>query len=165
MAHILVIDDDEQVLVTLQEVVEALGHRVRTAADGKAGLELFEREEFDCVITDLAMPEVDGLTVLRRVKRKRPDIGVLVITGNSTVDLLAASVNMGVDAYVTKPFKISELDEQLSRILAAHPTRQRLAAPAAVPANAIERAANLRVPIAWAILAAIVAIVVSRLVP
>lgn len=156
MARILIIDDDEQVRLTLCEVVEALGHEVRTAVNGRQGLQRFEQEHFDAVMTDLAMPEVDGLTVLRRVKRLKPDMGVLVITGNSTVDLLAAAVNMGVDAYVNKPFKIAELDEQLSRILAqAHANATQTIAP-------IRRAIGLRVPIVWVLVASAALFAASR---
>ena len=118
MANILIIDDDEQVLLTLAEVVRSLGHTVQTAPDGRAGLQFFFQDHYDLVLTDLAMPEVNGLQVLRRIKAARPHLGVIVVTGNSTMDLLAAAINEGVDAYVTKPFKISEIDLQLKRILA-----------------------------------------------
>lgn len=149
MGRILIMDDDEQVLLSLSEVVKVLGHTVATAPDGKRGLELFERERFDCVITDLAMPDVDGLTVLQRVKSRRPDTGVLVVTGNLAVDCLAASVNRGVDAYVTKPFKISEMHEQLSRLLARQ--AQRGASQRSAPLA--KRLWSVRVPLAWVIAA------------
>jgi DNA-binding response OmpR family regulator len=118
VAKILIIDDDEQVLLTLAEVVKSLGHTTQTAPDGRAGLQYFFADNYDLVLTDLAMPEVNGLQVLKRIKASRPEIGVIVVTGNSTMDLLAAAINEGVDAYVTKPFKISEIDIQLKRILA-----------------------------------------------
>ena len=160
MAKVLIIDDDEQVRSTLAEVVETLGYEVRTAANGRLGLEAFSREPFDCVITDLAMPEVDGLGVLRQVKQWKPHTGVFVITGNSTVDLLAASVNMGADAYVTKPFKIRVIDEQLRRLVAAasgeHPRKA-----------AAGGLLSTRLPLGWAIAlvvtAAAAAHVITRL--
>ena len=131
MARILIADDDPQVLRTLAEVVKALGHEVQTAPDGRQALEHFFAGSFDLVLTDLAMPEVDGLQVLNRVKAARPSIGVIVLTGNSTMELLAAAINRGVDAYITKPFKISEIDSQLRRVLAknASPEPKPEAAP------------------------------------
>ena len=118
MARILIVDDDEQILVTLAEVVSSLGHQVDTAADGQLALKRFFEEPYDLVLTDLAMPQIDGLQVLKRVKEARPEIGVIVITGNSTMELLASAINEGVDAYITKPFKIAEIDMQLKKILA-----------------------------------------------
>ena len=80
------------------------------------GIERFGKARYDCVITDLAMPGLDGLGVLKQVKAKEPGTRVLVITGNSTVDLLASAVNNGADAYITKPFKVREIDQQLNRL-------------------------------------------------
>ena len=117
LARILIADDDEQVLLTLSEAVSSLGHDVETAPDGRVALEMFFRSDYQLVLTDLAMPEVDGIEVLKRVKAARPHTGVIVVTGHSTMDLLAAAINQGVDAYVTKPFKLAEIDLQLKKIL------------------------------------------------
>lgn len=155
MAKVLIIDDDEQVRSTLAEVVETLGYEVRTAADGRMGLEAFSREPFDCVITDLAMPGIDGLGVLRQLKQWKPNTGVFVITGNSSVDLLAASVNMGADAYVTKPFKIREIDEQLRRLIAAAKGAQTRKSPGVFSA---------RLPLGWAIALVLVAAAAAHIV-
>ena len=156
MANILIIDDDDVVLSTIGEVVAALGHRARTACDGKIGLTLAEQERFDIVITDLAMPEVDGLTVLRQLKKRQPETAVLVITGDSTADPLAASVNLGVDGYVNKPFEMGDLDKQISRILAQRACPQ--------PDVSLRRTLQAPVPLLWALLAAATLVLVSHLV-
>ena len=138
MARILIADDDEQVLLTLNEVVQSLGHEVETACDGRVALQRFSEGQYDLVLTDLAMPEVDGLGVLNHVKAIRPETAVIVITGNSTMELLAAAINRGVDAYITKPFRISEIDQQFKRILARPKPVTQVAAPApssGVPAS------------------------------
>jgi DNA-binding NtrC family response regulator len=132
LARILIADDDEQVLLTLSEAVSSLGHEVETAPDGKVALEMFFRSEYDLVMTDLSMPEVDGIAVLKRVKAARPETAVIVVTGHSTMDLLAAAITPGVDAYVTKPFKLSEIDLQLKKILGrSRPQLEAVGAPRA----------------------------------
>jgi DNA-binding response OmpR family regulator len=93
------------------------------------------------------------------VKKRSPQTGVLVITGNSTLELLAAALNMGVDAYLTKPFKMADLDEQLNRVL-------RRTGP--LPPGSVERrgplgrALRARVPIVWVLLAVAALVALSR---
>jgi DNA-binding NtrC family response regulator len=117
MANVLIIDDEEAVRLSLAEVVTILGHSARCAEDGRAGLAALDREPFDVVITDLLMPEVNGIEVLRAARQRDPDLGVLVVTGHGGPEPLATTVNLDVDGYIRKPFQIQHLAQQLELAL------------------------------------------------
>jgi two-component system KDP operon response regulator KdpE len=112
---ILVVDDEAQIIRVLRRSLTAHRYDVRTAADGQAGLELFHDWHPDLVITDLSMPEMNGMELCRAIRRTSPTpIIVLSVKGeeHSKVEALDA----GADDYVTKPFGINEL---MARVRAA----------------------------------------------
>jgi CheY-like chemotaxis protein len=81
MARILLIDDDEPVRTTLRLTLEHFGHTVIEARDGTEGLALFQHANADLVITDIVMPEKDGLEVLRELRRMHPSVKIIAISG------------------------------------------------------------------------------------
>ena len=86
MARILVIDDDDQILRTLHQVLEMEGHEVVDASNGKEGIKLFRENGADLIITDIVMPEKEGLETIMELRRDFPDIKVIAISGGGRVD-------------------------------------------------------------------------------
>ncbi len=122
MHHVLVIDDDAQVRNMLDEMLTRLNCRVTSAGSGQDGLAALERESFHLVITDLLMPEMDGLETIRHIKSARSEIPVVALTGGgpfSRFDLLERAVSLGAVATLTKPVDWEELAELISRVFPA----------------------------------------------
>jgi PAS domain S-box-containing protein len=111
---VLVVDDEETVRWTLAEIVEALGHSVRTADGGRAALEALESCEFDVVFTDLSMPEMDGWEVARAVRRRSPSTRIAVVTGYGR-DAERTRGDAPADMVIGKPFDFSQVEEVLNQ--------------------------------------------------
>jgi DNA-binding NtrC family response regulator len=101
---ILVIDDEEIVRTSCNRTLTPEGYEVRLARNGVEGLKILEGETFDLVLTDLKMPDVDGIEVLRKIKEGRPEIEVIIITGYQTVDTAVKAIKLGAFDYIEKPF-------------------------------------------------------------
>jgi excisionase family DNA binding protein len=110
--RILVVDDEQAVRDLLAKTLTMADYDVDTAPDGPAALDRLRAAEYDLLITDLKMPGMDGLSVIREARRIRPDLAVVIITGYSTEASAIEAINLGVAGYLTKPFR-------LPRILAA----------------------------------------------
>ena len=109
--HILVVDDDEDILELIERHLSNKGYEVVTAYDGEQALPLLDKVKFDLVITDLKMPKIDGMEVLRRVKDKDPTIEVVILTGHGTMDsVIEALRDGGAFDYLQKPlYNIKQL--------------------------------------------------------
>ncbi len=114
---ILIIDDEDIVRVGCQRTLEPDGYIVRTASNGIDGLKLLENEAFDLVLTDLKMPDMDGVEVLRRIKEGWHDTEVIMITGYGTVDTAVNAMKLGAFDYIEKPFSPDNLILIVSRAL------------------------------------------------
>lgn len=108
-AKILIVDDEEIVLKSCRKILEKGGHQVSTALSGQEAFDLLEKESFDIVITDMKMPGIDGIEVLKRVREKYPDIVVIMITGYSTVQSAVQAMKLGAFDYIPKPFTPDEV--------------------------------------------------------
>ncbi|MBI4482659.1 MAG: sigma-54-dependent Fis family transcriptional regulator [Acidobacteria bacterium] len=106
---ILVAEDDASLLRVLQYQLEQRGYEVLTAEDGRRALQIFELYGIDLVITDLQMPEMDGLELLERIRTLSPDAIVVMITGHGTVDSAVEAMRKGAFDYITKPVHPQEL--------------------------------------------------------
>lgn len=112
MARILVIDDDDDVRRAIRRHLQSDGHEVIEAPDGKVGMRLFREHPTDLVVTDLFMPEQEGLETIRELRRSSKDIKILVVTGavpGSTLDFRAQATMLGAGATLGKPFTRDEL--------------------------------------------------------
>jgi CheY-like chemotaxis protein len=109
MTDILVIDDDEQVRRVIVRILAAAGHVVREAADGRAGLRLFRAMRPRLVITDLVMPEQEGIETIRTMSREAPEIPILAISGAAGPLYLPMATSLGATATLAKPFGADEL--------------------------------------------------------
>ena len=114
-ARILVVDDEPQLTRVLRTGLTSRGYDVRAAADGLAGFEAFNDWHPDLVITDLAMPNVDGLELCRRL-RAVSQVPIIVLSAKGEEKTKVAALDLGADDYVTKPFGIDEL---LARVRAS----------------------------------------------
>ena len=128
MKHVLVIDDDEAVALTLSTALRRGGYDVATAADGKLGVAWARKQAFDLVITDLIMPNQDGIETIIALRRLRPDLKVMAISGGGGLlgtEYLARVVgNLGAIRFLTKPCTQDQLLSAVSQVLAdAEPIR------------------------------------------
>ena len=122
MARILLIDDDPMIRATLPLALADLGHDAVVAGDGKEGLRLLRREgPIDLVLTDVLMPEADGLEVVGTVRKEFPRLGVIAISGGSARlpgrDALQLARYLGADLVLAKPFTEEELGQAIDRVL------------------------------------------------
>lgn len=124
MARILVIDDDADVRRAIRRHLQSDGHEVVEAPDGKAGMRLFREHPTDLVVTDLFMPEQEGLETIRELRRSFKDLKILVVTGaapGSALDFRAQATMLGAAATLGKPFTRDELLGAVNTLLAPTP--------------------------------------------
>ena len=107
--RILVIEDEPRILEFLRLGLEAEGFRVDAADDGAAGLCLALAEPFELVVLDLALPRLDGLSLLPELRRARPDLPVLILSARSDLPTKLRSFGLGANDYLSKPFSFDEL--------------------------------------------------------
>jgi len=112
---VLIVDDDEPHAQAVAESLEALNCQCTIAGCGRRGVELIESENFDVVITDLKMDDVDGLQVLSRAKQELPEAEVIVLTGHSSVNSAVTAMQAGAYTYLTKPLDIHELRQTVEK--------------------------------------------------
>jgi CheY-like chemotaxis protein len=134
MARILLIEDDHSVRAVLRMSLTGVGHTVTEARNGKEGLDLFKRAGADLVITDIIMPEKEGLEVLRELKKKQiPPVKVIAISGGgvsqSAGDALRMAKLLGADQVLAKPFSNDTLIAAINEVLLDGGTKPPPAAP------------------------------------
>jgi two-component system cell cycle response regulator len=114
---VLVVDDEQPIRDFLAETLEHLGHRAQTARDGMEAIEKLEKDNFDIVITDMIMPGMDGMQLIKYLAENKKGIHIIAITGHTMnyqyTDVIAA----GASDFIAKPFTINELEAKLNRIL------------------------------------------------
>jgi len=112
MARVLVIDDEEQVRTLIREVLEGAGHEVMEAGNGREAMKLYEANPTNVVITDLVMPEQDGLEIIRELRRRFPAVKIIAVSGAQqklNLDLLYVAEKLGALRTLEKPFDIRKL--------------------------------------------------------
>ena len=115
MAHILVVDDEEDILATLPDVLEGWGHHSYTAKNGLEGLEIFKQKPIDFVITDIKMPVMDGLELLKRIQEIDKKAMVIFLTGYPSLDSAISAMRAGAYDYLVKPVNLDELKLRIER--------------------------------------------------
>ncbi|MBI5014680.1 MAG: response regulator [Deltaproteobacteria bacterium] len=113
--RILVVDDEADITAVLADILAEQGYDVETADDGKAAWDKFSVETFDLVVTDLKMPEVGGLELLRRIQEAGRSTLVIIMTGFATVETAIEALKIGAFDYILKPFKVGELLQIVER--------------------------------------------------
>ena len=104
--RVLVVDDEATIRDLLSKTLALAEYDVDLAPDGRTAIERLRVVPYDLLITDLKMPGIDGITVIREGRRLRPDIPVVIITGYSTEASAIEAINLGVSGYLTKPFRV-----------------------------------------------------------
>lgn len=104
--HIAVVDDDEAVRLSTERLVARSGYAVDTYASGEQFLRGVEAQSYDCVLLDVRMPGMDGLSVLRALRaRSTPAPPVIVLTGHGDIPLAVAAIKLGAEAFLEKPYR------------------------------------------------------------
>lgn len=115
VTSLLIVDDDEAVLRVTKKALVRRGYRVVTCSSGEEALSWLTRETFDCMVTDVQMPGINGLRLLRAVRDRDLDIPVVLMTGNPDVATAAAAVEYGAANYLIKPVGNDRLDDTVAR--------------------------------------------------
>lgn len=113
-AHVLVVDDDPTLLTLLVDTLQAIGYGVTGAQGGIAALDELKHQPFDLMVTDIRMPDLDGIQLLKKVRRHYPAMPVLFITAYASQDIIGRA---SPDGFLAKPFRIAHIEELIERTL------------------------------------------------
>jgi DNA-binding NtrC family response regulator len=117
--NVLVIDDEQIVLDSVKKILTAEHYTVEVSLSGVAGIKMAVEKPVDLVLTDIRMPDIGGLIVLRDIKRTKPDLPVVIITGYGTVRSAIQAMKLGAADYIEKPFSPDKLIAAVSAVMAA----------------------------------------------
>lgn len=106
---LLIIDDDPAACRIFKKIIEKEGYRVLTATDAGRGLRLIQEKSPEIVFLDIKMPRVDGIELLRRIRKINKDVIVIMLTGFATLDTARKAMELGAYDYVTKPFDLEAI--------------------------------------------------------
>jgi len=109
MAKILVIDDQRAIRTSLKDILELEGHTIELAENGSEGVSKFNADSYDMVITDIKMPEMDGMEVLSKIMETKPDTAVIMISGHGDIDTAVESIKKGAYDFIEKPLDLNRL--------------------------------------------------------
>ena len=121
---ILIVDDEKNIRANLATYVRGLGHRAEVAADASAALAALDREPFEVVLSDVRMAGMDGLALLREIRRRRPDAVVVLMTAYATVEQAVEAMRAGAYDYLVKPFSLEQVGLLLERVFEVKALRQ-----------------------------------------
>jgi YesN/AraC family two-component response regulator len=131
--RILIVDDEKAIREVLRDFFEGEGFQVSEAEDGMDAVEMAKREPFDVVLTDLKMPGMDGLQVVKEVKHILPDTAALILTGYPSVESAVTAIDMGCDGYLNKPVNLNLLKYMTLRGLIYRKWEQKAIEPEPYP--------------------------------
>ena len=115
--NVLLVDDEKEFVTTLSERLHLRGVQSRTAFDGQEALRLIEENPPQVVVLDMMMPGMGGLEVLERIRRRHPDIPVILLTGHSSTQDGMKGMRLGAFDYLVKPLNIGELIEKIRKAM------------------------------------------------
>ena len=114
---LLLVDDDKNTLDGLVRILKCEGYSVSGVLSGSDALKLLSKEKYDVIITDMNMPGMDGLTLIREVKKRKETIATVVITANSSLKTASDAIkSLDYDYYLTKPVNVEELKSVLNKL-------------------------------------------------
>lgn len=108
--RVLIVEDDQDIRQLLQDRLQAMGYRVQAEVDGVRALEAVRAETFDGMILDIGIPSMDGMDVLRQIRRWDQQIPIVMVTASGSKELAVRAIGMGAQAYLLKPFDVNELE-------------------------------------------------------
>lgn len=115
--RVLIVDDQESMREMLSDLLDMMGHKAEAVEGGSQALEHLAEKTVDLVITDLNMPEMDGMELMKRIKEKTPDLPVIVITGYGTFHTEKQVLSNGADGYIPKPCTINRVQATVNAAL------------------------------------------------
>ena len=124
--HILIVEDKRSLARMLKTSLEEKGHTIVLAFDGEEGLAHAETNLFDVMVLDIMLPRIDGLEVIRRLRREAHLLPVLALTARDTVADIVAALDLGIDDYLTKPFAMAEFLARLRAVARKGPAVNRV---------------------------------------
>ncbi|HDJ28727.1 MAG TPA: sigma-54-dependent Fis family transcriptional regulator [Proteobacteria bacterium] len=130
---VLVVDDEEVIRKGICRVMEGRGYQAESSESGFGAIEKLQKAPFNIVITDLKMPGMDGIEVLKAIKILQPDVPVIIITGYSTVDTAVDAMKNGAFDYIAKPFTPKQIIEMVEKALEQRTVQMQRAHPAVGP--------------------------------
>jgi DNA-binding NtrC family response regulator len=128
--NILVMEDEVSVAKGLEMTLEEEGYLVDLALNGKSAIDTFQKKDFDLLVADLRLPDINGMDVIRNVKETHPDTVVVVITGYASVDSVVESMRLGAYDYLSKPFTEDQIKTTVDKALKQKQLKQ---PPVSVP--------------------------------
>ena len=114
--RILIVDDEENARIALSKILTLEGYDVSSARNGLEALDSLQKRDVELVITDINMPEMDGLTFLRELSRSHPKSNVIMITGYGEVESYLEAMDLGAFEYINKPVKYDDLKRVINKI-------------------------------------------------
>jgi DNA-binding response OmpR family regulator len=135
--RVLIIEDEQTIVEFLRVGLAYEGFQVEIARDGWSGLRLFNGQEFDLVVLDLMLPDLDGLEICKRLRSVNADVAIILLTARREIPDRIAGLNLGADDYVTKPFSFEELLARIRAVLRrrGRPQEQPVVAAAGIVLN------------------------------
>jgi CheY-like chemotaxis protein len=121
MAGILIIDDDAQMRRLIMRILKSAGHDVHEASNGATGLKCFREMRPTLVVTDIFMPEKEGIETIRLLRQQAPELPILAISGSGLKDYLHFALQLGATAALAKPFSADQLLEMVTRLVEGGP--------------------------------------------
>lgn len=126
IGRVMVVDDEENIRDVLSSYLTTLGYDVVTAQDGEDALKKFGRGGFDLIISDLLMPTIDGLELLKKVREEDKDVIFLMITGYPSIETAVEAIKKGAYDYITKPFHMEDVKIRIERAFEKKNLKERL---------------------------------------
>ena len=128
--RILVVEDEKRIADFLSRGLESAGYAVDHAPDGQSALDLVHHTEYDLVILDLGLPDMDGLQVLGKIRNRKASPPVLILSARDAVEDRVKGLEVGADDYLVKPFAFSELAARVNALARRKPLQPQRAARA-----------------------------------
>jgi two-component system response regulator PilR (NtrC family) len=126
LGRVMVVDDEENIREVLSNYLESMNYEVDTAEDGQDALNKFSKGDFDLIISDLLMPNVDGLELLKRVRNIDKEVIFLMITGYPSIETAVDAIKKGAYDYITKPFHMEDVKLRIERAFEKRSLKERL---------------------------------------
>lgn len=122
---VLIVDDDEYVVYFLSRFLEEEGYKIKTAPNGRIGLDILGREKFEIVLLDIRMPVLDGLDTMKEIKLLKPEPVVIVFTGERSHDRETEVIHEEVFGVIYKPYDINKLRKMVKKAVIEYEKRKR----------------------------------------
>jgi response regulator RpfG family c-di-GMP phosphodiesterase len=114
--RVLIVDDDPGIRETISQIIEELGYDPDTAADGLDALAMLDTGSYLCVFTDIMMPKMTGIELIKKIKARDVSLPIIVITGYASMEIAIDAMKCGASDFISKPFKVSQIQLLLSKV-------------------------------------------------